>query len=88
MRMPSARGRSFHDRAEFRLQRLFAEVFDFACGDESVGHGFLLRLWAATIAALMTKTSSAFGGDATEGRNASAKERQLDAPDEQMQVKG
>jgi hypothetical protein len=35
-----------------------------------VGHGFLLRLWAATITALMTKTSSSFGGDATEGRNA------------------
>ena len=56
MRMPSARSRSFLSRAELRLQRLFAEVFDFACGDESVGHGFLLRLWTATIAALMTKT--------------------------------
>jgi hypothetical protein len=52
------------------LQRLFAEFLDFACGDESVGHGFLLHLLTATIAALMTKTSSSFGGDATEGRNA------------------
>jgi hypothetical protein len=51
------------------LQFPFAEVFDFVSGDE-LGHIFLLRLWAATIASLMTKTSSSFGGDATEGRNA------------------
>src|ERR1035438_5100298 len=44
-----------HDRVELRLQFPFAEVFDFVSGDE-LGHVFLLRLWAATIASSMTET--------------------------------
>src|ERR1019366_4090149 len=44
-----------HDRVELRLQFPFAEVFDFVSGDE-LGHVFLLRLWASTIAASMTET--------------------------------
>src|SRR5215469_11158803 len=47
-----------HEVVELRLQLLLAEVFDFVTGDE-LRHVCSPYLWAATTAALMTRTSAA-----------------------------
>ncbi len=62
------------DRAELRLQLLFAEVFDFVSGDERVGHVFLLRLLGRDHRGLDDGDPAARIGSASPaGTNASAR---------------